>query len=1208
VRHSSIKLLALFAVLLFVFGTINLAPLSAQTETGTISGTVTDQSGAVIPKAKVTIRNVETGAGRDAVTDERGSFSASNLLPGHYAVTAEAPNLAKLERRVQLTVGGRVDVSLQLTVSAAAATVEVVAEGGVSINTETATLGTIADSAMMENFPSLTRNPYDFAATAPTASDSDPSGRGVGVAFNGLRSASTNVLLDGTANNDEFIASVGQTVPMDSVQEYSVLTNNFGAEYGRAAAGVVNLTTRYGTNDFHGSIYEYNRVSALASNDFVSNANGNEKARFVRNIFGGRVGGPVLKDKLFYFVNVELNRIRSNENVIAMIMDPAFIAMTDPAITNFYSQYGNLRSSASVQAVYTMSAVNAAYDPCGVAPVPAMCISAGGTFDPAVTPFMDRVSYSAPGDSGAGAPQNQAQIVGRVDWNVNGKTNVYSRWAMNKQTLADGWVSNSAYTGYDTGEAVMQNNFMISMTRTISPRMTTQSKIVFNRLSDFQPLSTNAITPNLYVSSAGTARALGHPITLPGYLPWYPGSGIPFGGPQNFLQAYQDFSWSKGRHTLRFGGSYDYQRDNRAFGAYEEPVMNFRTGSSLSWNSASLNKFMRGVAAQYQGAIDPQGKYPCNQPIYTAYYGAPLCIDANAYFNFNMINELSAGEITTPASPPIFNRSNRYHEFAFYGSDQWKISNRLSLTLGLRWEYFGVQHNKNPNLDSNFYMGSGGSIFDQIRNGSVMTTPNSPIGGLWAKDWNNFAPKLGFAYDVFGNGKTVVRGGYSIAYERNFGNVTFNVIQNPPNYAVVSVTAGLDIGSIPVTTDPMGPLAGSGTTLALPKTSLRAVNPNIRTSFAHLVSLTVEHEIRHNIVAGIDYSGSYGEKLYDISNINKAGSGNHYMGDTCTDWADAYGGGAYPCAWIAFGILSSPFSSIGLPYVAPWSGWRDQFTRILNDRYSNINYRSDGGKSHYNALVGRVTMKNISNTGLTMNANYTWSHTLDRLSDTFSSSGNNYNLGYLDPFDPKVDYGNSYMDLRHRFALAAVWDLPFGKGKTGWQKYAVQGWSIAPVVTAETGSPFSLYDCSMAYTVCMYAVNAAGMMAPRTGTAVEDPSQPDYYNYLSYSDASSTPYFDTNYYDPITGVSDYGPYPARMNARNAFRGPGQWHFDMSAQKEFKFRERFGLILRAEAYNMFNHANLFVNSGNADVSAGPTGFTDAYKQGRRNLQLSLRLNF
>jgi outer membrane receptor protein involved in Fe transport len=1207
VRHSSIKLLALFAVLLFVFGTINLAPLSAQTETGTIAGTVTDQSGAVIPKAKVTVKNAGTGAQRDLDTDERGIYNVSNLLPGQYVVTAQAPNLATQERHVQLTVGSRTEVNFQLTVSAAAATVEVVAEGGVAVNTETATLGVIADSATLEKYPSLTRNPYDFASTAPTASDSDPSGRGVGVAFNGLRSASTNILLDGTANNDEFTATVGQVVPMDSVQEYSVLTNNFGAEYGRAAAGVVNLATRYGTNDIHGSIYEYNRVSALASNDFNSNANSLDKASFVRNVFGGRVGGPIYKDKLFYFANVEFNRIRSNQNQITMVMDPAFIAMSDPAIQSFYSQYGVLRPGANVQAVDTMSQVTSA-DPCTLAPVPLMCPSMGGTFDPTVTPFMDRVSYSVPGDSGAGAPQNQAEIFGRVDWNVNSKTTVYSRYAMNKASYFDGWVSNSAYAGYDTGENIMQNNFMISVTRTLSPRVTSQSKIVFNRLFDLQPLGKNAITPNLYISAGGTGRAAGLPVTLPGYLPYYPGSGIPFGGPQNFLQAYQDFSWSKGRHTLRFGGSYDYQRDNRSFGAYEEPIMNFRTGSSVTWNARSLNNFMNGVAAQFQGAVYPQGKYPCPDPIYTAYYGTPQCLDANAYFNNGITNEISAGEITTPASPPVFARSNRYHEFAFYGSDQWKISNRLNVTLGLRWEYFGVQHNKNPNMDSNFYMGSGGSIFDQIRNGSVMTTPQSPIGGLWAKDWNNFAPKLGFAYDVFGNGKTVVRGGYSIAYERNFGNVTFNVIQNPPNYAVVSVTAGLDIASIPVTTDPMGPLSGAGSVLALPKTSLRAVNPNIRTAFAHLVSLTVEHEIRRNLVVGIDYSGSYGEKLYDISNINKAGSGNYYKGDTCTDYVDAFGGGTYPCGWIAFGILTNPYASLGLPYVAPWSGWRDQFTRILNNQYSNINYRSDGGKSHYNALVARGTVKNLANTGLTMGANYTWSHTMDRLSDTFSSSGNNFNLGYLDPFNAKVDYGNSYMDLRHRFALSANWEAPFGKGKTGWQKYVEQGWTLAPVFTAETGSPFSIYDCSMAYTVCMYAVNAAGTALPRTGTPVADLSLPNYYNYISFSNSSSVPYFDSSYYDPITGLSDYGPYPANMNARNVFRGPGQWHFDLAAEKAFKFRERFELLLRAEAYNIFNHANMFVNSGDADVSVGPTGFVDAYKQGRRHMQLSLRLNF
>ncbi len=1136
VKHLKV-LVPISLILLMVAGVFAVATFG-QAETGTISGTVTDQSGGVVPKAKVTVTNTATGAQRVLETDNYGFYNASNLLPGIYSVSVEAANLAKKEARTQVTVGSRIELNFQLTVGATSTVVEVSGEGGVQVNTETATIGTVVDAQLVNQLPTLNRNPYTFAANVGTASDADPSGRGVGVSFNGLRSAGTNILLDGAANNDEFTATVGQTIPLDSVAEYSVLTNNFTAEYGRASAGVVNLATKSGSNTFHGSAYEYNRVSALSSNSFFDNANGNPKAAYTRNQFGGSLGGPIKKNKLFFFGNAEWNRIRSSSNTTVYVVDPAFVAQAAPATQDYFSKFGKLRANARPlgDVITVQDLINAGR--CSTNP----CASL-----PPSTPFLDRISYSVPSDSGAGSPQNQELVVGRVDWNVSDKTQIYVRYALNKQSLFVGTVSNSAYDGYDTGEEVTQNNALLSVTHSFNSRFTSQSKLVFNRLNDFQPLGSAPISPGLYFNSATTSTFNGIDVMLPGYLPLTPGNGIPFGGPQNFVQAYEDLSYLSGKHTFRFGGSYDYQRDNRTFGAYETPVAAFSIPGGGSVSNASVNRFLNGVLGTFTAAIDPQGKYPCGATV------TPEC------------------QVTTPVGQPVFARSNRYHEFAFYGMDSWKATNRLTLNLGVRWEYFGVQHNKNPQLDSNFYLGGGGTIFDQIRNGAVTLTSTSPIGGLWAKDWNNFAPKLGFAWDIFGNAKTVLRGGYSIAYERNFGNVTFNVIQNPPNYAVINLQDGVDVpsGGLPVTTDPAGPLGGSGTTKALPRVSLRAVNPNIRTSYAHLYSLTIEHQFGRNFVVGVDYSGSFGEKLYDIANINRPGAGNVYLGDT-----------------------------------APLS-------RLRTTQYSSINFRSDLGKSHYNAVVGRISVKNLSKTGLTFNANYTYGHTLDMLSDTFSSSGNQFNLGYLDPFNPKVDYGNSYIDLRHRFAMEAIWDVPFARDTHGVAKQILDGWTIAPIFTAETGSPFSIYDCTNGFSVCMYAVNASGTSGiPRKHSGALTPTGlPDNYVWIPFTDSNGNPLFDSSYVNPFAGVSDFGPFPANMNARNAFRGPGQWNLDVGVYKSFRLTERYKLQFRSEFYNAFNHANLFLQGGDADVAVGDTlGYIDAFKNGRRTIQLALRLDF
>src|SRR3989454_1380645 len=767
----------------------------AQTETGQIHGTVTDQSGAVVPKAKVIVKNANTGAERALETDDNGLYAATNLLPGMYSVTVEAANLAKKEARAEVFVGKPVELNFQLTVGVTSTIVEVVGESGMQINTESQTLGATFDNKAIETLPTLNRDPYANTGNVGTASDSDPSGRGVGFSFNGLRSASTNILLDGSANNNEFTATVGQTIPLDSVQEVSVLTNNFTAEYGRASSAVVNVATKNGTNDLHGSAYEYNRISALASNSFFNNANSNPKPSYVRNQFGGSAGGPIKKNKIFFFGNGEWNRIRSSADRTRWVVDPSFEALASTETTDFYQKFGTLRSGVRQGPTATLNDVLGANCPTGgtlayglVTPTTVSCDAI----------FMDQVNYSVPADAGAGSPQNQVLVVGRVDWNVSDKTTIYSRYALNKSSLFSGTVSDSAYAGYDTGEEITQNNILVSMTHSFSSRLTSQQKLVFNRLNDFQPLGAQPISPGLYVSPAAGATFSGRNIVLPGYLPTTPGNGIPFGGPQNFVQAYQDWSDVKGRHTIRWGGSYDYQRDNRTFGAYETPVASFRTSGS-SWTSTGVRNFLNGQLGQFQAAIDPQGHFPCPFPLTTC----QPCTDPSTGQMF------AQGNVLTPVSQPAFSRSNRYHEFALYGADQWKLTNRLTLNLGVRWEYFGIQHNKNPNLDSNLYFGAGASIFQQIRNSGVAITPDSSLGGLWKKDWNNFGPKLGFAYDIFGNGKTVLRGGYSIAYERNFGNVTFNVIQNPPNYAVISIQNGIDVpaNTLPVTTDPAGPLA-----------------------------------------------------------------------------------------------------------------------------------------------------------------------------------------------------------------------------------------------------------------------------------------------------------------------------------------------------------------------------------------------------------------
>ena len=662
----------------------------AQAETGQITGTVLDSSGAAIPKATVEIKNVATGATRTTTTTQDGDYTVSNLPPGDYEVSVSATGFTSSKQKVAVAVGSRVGVNAQLKVGSTTTTVEV-AESNVQVNIETQSLSNLVTAQQIVDLPSLTRNPYDFVATMPNVAP-DQGGRGVGYMINGMRAAGTNVMLDGVANNDEFSGTVGQSVPLDSVQEYSVTTSSFTAEVGRADGGIVNVVTKSGTNAFHGTLYEFNRVSALGSNSFYNNANGLPQGIYDRNNFGYSIGGPIAKNKLFFFQNTEWTRVRSGANEVSYVPTSQFIAASNANTQAFFSKYGALRSGLTTLATYTKAGLAAlGQNPCAGAAAGGACNSLAST-----TPMFTKVSYTAPADAGGGSPQNTYNLVGRVDYNMTDKTQFYVRYALYNENDFAGTNETSPYAGYDTGSTNVNNAVIVSGTHTFSPTFISQTKLSYNRLNNLQPLGTAPIGPTLYMNSSTTTAILGTPIAFPGYNAFTPGSAIPFGGPQNFATINEDLTKVIGKHDFRFGGQYTYFQDNRVFGAYEEAVQALGSGAF----GASIDNFLNGTLKSFTAAINPQGKFP-------------------------------GQTVTLPVGSPSFSRSNIYKEGALYAQDAWKLKPHFTLNLGVRWEYYGTQHDKNPNLDSNFYTGGTTAITPaSVRAGQVFTAPTSPIGAF----------------------------------------------------------------------------------------------------------------------------------------------------------------------------------------------------------------------------------------------------------------------------------------------------------------------------------------------------------------------------------------------------------------------------------------------------------------------------------------------
>ena len=1128
---------SIISVALTMLAVISFASLGySQAETGRITGTVLDPSGAVIPNAMVSVKNAATGLERQTTTTSAGTYAVTNLQPGRYTITAQAAGFAPVTQTADVTVGAAVGVDVHLAVGGVTAAVEVTEAPAGLINVENQTISQTVTGQEIELLPSLTRNPYDFVRdTVGNVSDADPGGRGAGVAINGLRATSTNIMLDGVANNNEFSGDIGIKVPLDSVQELSVVTSGFTAEYGRAGGGIVNVATKAGTNDIHGTAYEFNRVSALASNTFDNNSNNIRKPVFTRNQFGYSIGGPVIKNKLFFFENTEWTRVRSILSQDAVIPTPQLIAASAANTQQYFQQLGTPKPNLVYLQTFNRGSV---------------CTAGACTAIPAATPIYQKVAYGVPADSGGGDPQNTYSLVGRIDFNQSDRDQMFFRYARFNENAFAGVQTNSPYVGYDTADLRLFQGLVFSETHTFTPALVSQSKVSFNRLNELQPLGVNPVGPTLYTNLNTTQSLGGSQIVYPGYSPYTPGNAVPFGGPQNFLSFNEDVSWIHSAHTVRFGGVYTYFIDNRAFGAYEEAVEALGTNS----NNA-VNGLVTGQLHDFQAAVYPQGKFPCVNNVAT-----PACT------------------LSLPVAPPNFTRSNRFHETALYVQDAWHAKPNWTFNLGMRWEYFGPQANKNQNLDSNFYLGSGANIEQQSGSGQLLVAPNSPVGGLWKKEWTDFAPRVGFAWDVQGDGKTSVRGGYAIAYERNFNNVTFNVIQNPPNYAVVALTAGTDVPQIPLTMNNAGPLAGSSGTKTLPATSVRGVDPNIKTAYAHQWSLAVEHNVAPDILVGAEYVGSRGVNLYTIDRLNMSFSNK------------VYGPGPVPTS-----------------------------SRI-NPQYSLINFRTNGGDSIYHGINFKFEARNLRRYGLTMRTNYTWSHSIDDNSSTFTTdNAGSVNLGVLDPLNPNIDRGNSDFDVRHRLALSAVWAEPFFSGR-GLMNAIAGGWNLAPIFTARTGSPFTIYDTT----------NEGSALAPRV--MLTKPFSPHYAD-VATGNANEFAYLDltpgapdSSYVNPIAGISDFGPFPSTMRGRNTFRTPGVWKFNAQVSKDFAVTEKVKVQFRTEVYNLFNHSNLYLVYSNLDVgsfSGAPvvtatrglrndtTAYTSTVENGRienRNVQFALRVIF
>ena len=384
------------------------------------------------------------------------------------------------------------------------------------------------------------------------------------------------------------------------------------------------------------------------------------------------------------------------------------------------------------------------------------------------------------------------------------------------------------------------------------------------------------------------------------------------------------------------------------------------------------------------------------------------------------------------------------------------------------------------------------------------------------------------------------------------------MIQNPPNYATGPCEPAL-MCRLCLSPSTTSTARRARVVKPFPAPSLRAVDPNIVNAYAHFWSGAIQRQLMENTIVSAEYTGSAGRKLYSIANINRPGSGSVYFGD-----ANALG-------------------------------------RINTSGSSSINFRGSDGRSNYNAMVLAIDSTNLHNKGLRLTARYTYSQTKDNISNTFAEGQNGaFGLGYLDPFNPDLDYGNSEFDVRHRFTSSFTWNVPNVKSAKGFFNQLLNGWELTGIINIRSGVPFSVADCTNAFSVCSRAildgpVKFQGSVTRSAGTN----DAPNRYNYIDLTGLHPGAFVDQ------LGFAEFPPFPSDMSKRDAFRAPGFWNLDSGLYKNFKLTEKYTLQFRFEAYNVFNHANLFVSYAEAEVN---TGYVPASFAGRRNVQLAGKFIF
>jgi hypothetical protein len=1126
----------------------------AQQATAQVTGTVTDTTGAIIVGAEVTLRNSQTGVSRKTTSNKDGEYLFTLVPIGSYELTVKQKSFQTYQQTgITLDINQNAKLDVALRAGASSEVVEVNANA-TQVDTQSATLGKVETQQRILDLPLVERDTMQLGLLqagvfVPEAED----GSNNPFSVNGQRSESLTFLIDGADNNDFLGNNMVVDPNPDAVAEFKILTNNYEAEYGRTSGGIVNQVIKPGTNAIHGSLFEFFRNTALDASDYfltTQNPDGTYKHNvpdFKRNAFGGTIGFPIKKDKAFLFASYQ--GIRRREGQIA----PPFETLSAAERTGDFSELGTQLVDPTTGSPYPNNQV----------PV-----------DPVIANYIAKYVPlpNAPGNFFISAPDaklSDDQFDFRFDYNLSSKDSLSAFYVFDDQPQTFPFeILHGASTGGDVPNGSGFTNAQrfqtgsLSWTRTISPQVVNELRFSTNRVATLQNDPTDKSTPESLgfttVHADDPAGAAPPVMTVNGAFSLGPSPQGPTKLHDTTFQYQDTLSWSRGHHQLKFGTDLRWVENNFNFDFYNNGSFSF--GDSGSFTGNNLADFVGGFWDNYF-------------QFSTARYGI------------------------------------RTHSLYFFGQDEWKLTNRFTLDYGLRYEYNSPQIDPHNEIIG-WYPGHQSTVFpgsppDFLYPGD----PGTPNRGLVYPDKNNFAPRMGFAWDLLGNAKVVMRGGFGVFYDIEDGalNLQFGgqppygyAANNFPGYAGTTPTQPGSFVGDPFT--PFGypdpyPFAGKTGTFFSPAIPFAyVVSPHFRTPYAMNFNYGLQYQLTKDTMLEAVYVGSLSRKAIASTETN--------FPSLAALEAQLTAAGGDPSALNP--ECARPLAACdanGNP-----TGAQQIITNV------------SGANSSSHQL--QVTVDRQMEHGFLFRTAYTLSKTIDDTSGFRARSST-----YTDPFNPRFDRGLADFDARQRLVISPIWQIPLGtKGTSAFSK-VIGGWSVASVISFQSGNPFFVFSNNNSSESDNF-LDRPDVVGPIN--IFKDPRQQRTFSPSAdqvHGSCLSGPTFGHFWFDPTNLVCANAPTVAGgvplfshgNMGRNTLTGPGINNWDISILKDFRFTESKYVQFQASFFNAFNHVQFLGPSSSQGASGFSGNFgqvtsdttqstTTAYYRGPRLIQFALKIYF